>query len=452
MATTQTPAPPRKKRKISIFWLVMLSPVVLVILISVAAVWHHYHLDSQIEAELKKISDAGAPVTPADLADRYRLPADAVDRTAEWLAVMEQVKQLVQDPDYKALPIIGTGESAIPKPGQPWTDKQVVDQLMADAEPAFAEIEQLAQQPGAVRFPRKFEQGFALLLPNVQELRNIARMLSLRARWQVYQGDSAGAAESLIAMRRTADTIQHDPILVSHLVRIAILSMMQKDVVELMPHANWNDEQLKRWQDELLTGDTLHRDLVRAMEGERVMGNLAFDDPSAISPDIPATFSVTRRADQLYYLQTFDRLIAASEESHAEAIKTQEAIENEMAAQSGLQRLRHAMTIMILPAMSASTKASGRVTAGQRVVAALIACRRYKLATGQWPTKLDDLTPQFLDTVPTDPFDGQPLRFKATSSEIVVWSIGQDFVDDGGVNVAGNDWEPDILFRLEKFD
>jgi hypothetical protein len=48
--------------------------------------------------------------------------------------------------------------------------------------------------------------------------------------------------------------------------------------------------------------------------------------------------------------------------------------------------------------------------------------------------------------VPTDPFDGRPLRYVVKDDEYLVYSIGTDGVDDGGQG----DVNPDIVFRVER--
>ena len=43
------------------------------------------------------------------------------------------------------------------------------------------------------------------------------------------------------------------------------------------------------------------------------------------------------------------------------------------------------------------------------------------------------LSPACCKTVPTDPFDGKPLRYKKHGSSYIVYSVGSDGQDDGGV-------------------
>jgi hypothetical protein len=67
-----------------------------------------------------------------------------------------------------------------------------------------------------------------------------------------------------------------------------------------------------------------------------------------------------------------------------------------------------------------------------RCVATLLAVERFRLARGHWPVTLDELVPAQLARVPTDPFDGKPLRYRRLADGVVIYSIGPDGRDDAG--------------------
>jgi hypothetical protein len=69
----------------------------------------------------------------------------------------------------------------------------------------------------------------------------------------------------------------------------------------------------------------------------------------------------------------------------------------------------------------------------RRVVITAIALKRFQLQNGIFPEKLSELTPEFLSSVPLDPIDGKPLRYKKNSDgTFLLYSIGDNDVDDGG--------------------
>jgi hypothetical protein len=62
----------------------------------------------------------------------------------------------------------------------------------------------------------------------------------------------------------------------------------------------------------------------------------------------------------------------------------------------------------------------------------LIAVERYRMEHEEWPAKLADVVPEFLKKVPTDPFDGKPLKMAKVADGVIVYSVGTDGVDNGG--------------------
>ena len=84
-----------------------------------------------------------------------------------------------------------------------------------------------------------------------------------------------------------------------------------------------------------------------------------------------------------------------------------------------------------------------------RTTQTIIALRAYQLTHGKLPENLDALVPEFLDKVPVDAFDGQPLHYSPDRK--IVYSVGQNLKDDGG-----NDSRPgpsnrplDIVYKFD---
>jgi hypothetical protein len=78
---------------------------------------------------------------------------------------------------------------------------------------------------------------------------------------------------------------------------------------------------------------------------------------------------------------------------------------------------------------------------------ALVACalERVRIRDGEYPEALASLVPQFLSRIPTDLFDGQPLRYRRTDAGyFLLYSIGWNEKDDGGVGTRKVDfWRND---------
>jgi len=60
----------------------------------------------------------------------------------------------------------------------------------------------------------------------------------------------------------------------------------------------------------------------------------------------------------------------------------------------------------------------------------LLALRAYATAEGRLPDRLDELVPKYLDTIPTDPFDGKPMQYNPEKK--LIYTVGEDLTDSGG--------------------
>jgi len=52
--------------------------------------------------------------------------------------------------------------------------------------------------------------------------------------------------------------------------------------------------------------------------------------------------------------------------------------------------------------------------------------------------------------IPTDPFDGKPIRFKKLTKGYVVYSIGKDAKDNGGKEKGDSETDYDLTLMVER--
>jgi hypothetical protein len=104
-----------------------------------------------------------------------------------------------------------------------------------------------------------------------------------------------------------------------------------------------------------------------------------------------------------------------------------------LGAMSAFQIARCAPALLILRVLDHRVPVGGEF-ARQRydAVRVAIALEQYRRKTGNWPERLEQLTPDLLPAVPPDRFDGKPIKYRLTDDRPVLYSIGVDRVDDGG--------------------
>jgi hypothetical protein len=77
-----------------------------------------------------------------------------------------------------------------------------------------------------------------------------------------------------------------------------------------------------------------------------------------------------------------------------------------------------------------------KIAAHVRLLIAELALRCYQSEQGRAPASLDQLVPSYLQHVPIDPFRNSPLIYRLKGTNWLLYSVGEDGVDDGGKPVS----------------
>ena len=86
-----------------------------------------------------------------------------------------------------------------------------------------------------------------------------------------------------------------------------------------------------------------------------------------------------------------------------------------------------------LNAFETAFKKVMKVETAKQMTITAIALKRFQLKHGSFPQQLAELTPEFLASVPLDPVDGQPLRYRLNADgSFTLYSVAENGKDDGG--------------------
>lgn len=332
------------------------------------------------------------------------------------------------------------------------------------AEAVLKEVEEAAARPQC-RFPIQYEKGFACLLPHLSSLRQIARVLQLRALAELEAGQSEAALKDVRLMLRVANSLETEPMLISLLVRMACLGLAQQTVWEGLAAQRWSDAQLQQLQQDLAPLDLLAH-LESAFRGERCMAKWALDmlldNPGNLQMLTEVTDGKTTRATSwlwhalptgfLYFncLNVdlfYQRQMLPCVDSRAGRIypARTDAIKPACVALKQHAVPYHVLEALMIPAVSSIIIKAGVAQTGVQQATLACALERYRLAHGQLPEKLDALVLQFIAQLPRDVIDGQPLRYRLDGSQgFVIYSIGWNQKDDGGQQVLTKQDKPRV--------
>ncbi len=348
-------------------------------------------------------------------------------------------------------------------------DKTELASMIASNAPALRLIDSARALTGS-RYPIDLNQGLVTLLPHLETVREAVRLLLANAILQTADGENERAVQSLLSAMRVAGSLNSEPLSISQLVRMSSWSMIASHLENIMNVATLNEEQLTRLQ-KAMAGAEQPAAAVRALAGERAMDLAVFDDPkfravllsdwSNTNPPaserlkadtIVTLLQVTGQFanDRAYMLDTLATNITAISLSHPEQFL---AGERGAAMFNAAPSRFYLFSKLLLPALSRFHLREAEHATRIRVVETALAIERYRLThDNTLPATLDDLVPAYLKTVPTDPCDGRSLRFKKSDQGYVVYGIGADKTDDGGLErkKGGGASNYDVTFIMVK--
>ncbi|MCL4218193.1 MAG: hypothetical protein KJ052_14480, partial [Candidatus Hydrogenedentes bacterium] len=325
-------------------------------------------------------------------------------------------------------------------------------------------LEQIAARPSeSSRYPvdlRRFPNS--LDLDYLADLRALARELKIDALHWAVAGDSEKTADAILAIPPLAISLNDEPILISQLVRIAILSMTTDSLEMALNRTELDKDDLERIEVALTTDlrpEVNERAMIRALVGETA-GGLYLAGSFLLLLNAPRTSDVVNGQALSYELAipasgermamttNFRYLMGHIDDSWTELSRSDLNISLPTRQGAGLV----APLTAVWDSSSSSTLVSVRRAQAQITVArTAVTVERFRLAEGRLPADLTELVPEYLPEVPMDYFadNKTPLRYRGgEDGAFVVYSVSQNGKDDGGLEIERWWDRGDITFTV----
>ncbi len=449
----------RRQYRIALGVIILFSaPIVLVAAIRVIS-------DRHLEARFAALRAGGFPTTLEELQD-WQIEESSAHAALTTDERPSPESRTAVDCYQTALAALAPKQSALAEVGrildkcskdEPLSseDWNTVRELVSAIPGVLAMIHQAAAlSPG--RFPTDYSKGYALELPHLAGIRNIAWIFRAEALLAAHDGRRDDACAAIMAGITVSRPLRHEPILISQLVRIACSKIMVDALSDTMGMVKYTEAQLKQLQHAF---DEAHYPLSlrNALAAERVFMTALYRDPALISgrtvlddivPGSTYTLMQTLRATGWFNreanqcLAFFDELIRASTLPYPEAARIFDRI-GEMALQPTL--IPH-LSKAIIPSLVRAPESIATEKARLLQAATATAVARYELAHGAPPDLLDSLVPAYITSVPEDPFDLHPMRYRREEDSYILYSVGPNGKDDGGIR-GRSEREGDLVFR-----
>jgi hypothetical protein len=358
------------------------------------------------------------------------------------------------------------------------------DALLAEYEPGWQKIVAAQKRPKCVFQPGL---GISALLPHAQASRQVARVAIERTRRALERNDQEAALEDLRIILRLSRDLRPRGSITSQLVSVAlnqvsyralaapivahpgfsgrtsasllkILKDHDRAMVDPYAEALMTEYLMTRhtMRDAIKRGPELAREL-GAEPGDSLYGTLRkFNGPPTSAPakdpqDLAIDAAIaemtlaTARKDVDRENRYFRALLALTPRRPIDRLR---AIPDPKTLDTGDDLSK--LVLLIKPDSTLLITTLGRDLASLRGTECLVALRRWQVVEKTPPTDLLAVCKAAgLPTVPIDPHSGKPMKLAIVDGSPVIYSIGIDGKDDGGLVDSKFETQPgDILFRL----
>ena len=309
---------------------------------------------------------------------------------------------------------------------------------------ALAIVKLGAERPSC-RFDLDYEAGLNMPLAPVLDLRDLLRILGAKARVEAEAGRSERAWKLASTQLKLADALRTEVTTISQVVRISAIAnacrMVQRVCAAALPNQQRYDDLVG-----FLEGLDDTTPLVASVDAERVLvGEWVFSQSKDELRETIITYIFEDRdyaPDSLNWLRfrriCFKPAFLADHAGYVRCMHEFARLFEGLSPPGNFKRLedavekagrRHTLAGRLVPALHRVSHLHARMTAEIHITRAGLALLRQKQERGTWPENLDALGIGNID----DPFARAPLRYRPEGDGFVLYSVGEDREDNGGV-------------------
>jgi hypothetical protein len=356
---------------------------------------------------------------------------------------------------YRALASDEFGSNIFPIPSQPGSPAQDVLLALSKYNSQVEELRKASELPYS-RFPLNYAEKnpFDGKSAPIPDLDFCIIMLELRSLAETSNNQTDNAISDLKLSFRLVNSIHSDPYFYTQIDRSMMFQNAMQPVWEGLNKHVWSDNQLVDLDNELKKFDFLtdYELAVRADRAEEIhlieylrrTKRLSYifepvDMASQVPPDsgMMKDMAYHLMPDSIFY-QT-ETIVGKYYQNYLLPIVdldnqtvSPDAASAAVDESDNLDR-QNILAFHFLPDLASRSKdfAFAQNSINMARIACALEC--YRLAHANYPQTLDSLAPQFIDKIPHDVINGQPLKYHPTDDgKYVLYSVGWNKMDDGG--------------------
>jgi len=319
-----------------------------------------------------------------------------------------------------------------------------IEQALSAAAPALRQIDEAQLKPECVFV---VEMSFDAILSHVQHARQVARASLLELYLAEQQQDAALRELAIKRTLRLSRDLQPRGFLISQLVSITMDRIILDGVLKFtLTDRNLTVEQCDRLLALLVEHQqaSLNR-YEEAMHVEYIMNSQTVEDVGSgrrtakeiknmLGISLPEKLNID--AERAACNRLFAAAFQDARTPYHQFVKSNR-FDKELSKLAAQFKANPADAAVLAPGLAASFPSAREQLTGSEAQLAgmqmLTAVLRFKLSHGKLPDSPADAAAETtLNTVPADPFSGEPIKYVVLAGRPVVYSVGKDLKDDGG--------------------
>jgi hypothetical protein len=369
----------------------------------------------------------GLPLTWSDLDIK---PVPAEQNAASIYARAEQL--------IKESPVESKALALAEQPAATTTQKLGADSAIQGLGNYFAELSSVETRPKC-NFDRDWNKGAALIFPELSGLKRDVRDLCYKADYQDRTGDLPGALDTMGTAFRIASDSGTDPVVIGMLVENAGRSNIDKEWESLIQHHS-NDQVSLASISKRLSSETQLPQMRRYLAGEVVFGLRTIETLNNLSDLGLQTGSTTvqqamlqsplgRNIFKAKYIEAWNKTWSNLPSDPNDWRGYSNAMSKMMSDLENDHSIENSFNQIVMPTFTQAADTIGTLQATQNLLETSIALLKIRKQTGKLPLVL----PPSLENSAVDPFDGDLLRYRRKGMGFLLYSVGLNGVDDGGI-------------------
>ncbi len=309
-------------------------------------------------------------------------------------------------------------------------------------------------------------------LPHLAHLANLAALNQCDAALANLAGRNEDATADIVTVLELARTLDGEPFLISQLVRLMLFKRAAATLENRANSSPLNSEEITLLNSAFMksnVGDSAVLGLIGDRSGTIPYFTISREELARMRPSpevadrekyspLPCYGPAILRWIGYYELDYCSYLIGMNKAltvlSNPPPLNLKASGYFARAGEDSKSRQR-TLSAQTLSGYANVASRANEAVAQQRITLTALALESFQNEHGKLPEKLEELVPHFLKEVPEDPFTGLDLEYRRTAKGYVIYSVGPDRKDNGGLEKANKEQSADrkaydITFIVER--